>query len=375
VKGMPQAFHPSDRERLARAYTRAIGEQIAPAYKRLHAYLRDEYLPRCRATISLKELPGGEAWYSYLVKYYTTTDLKPEVIFEIGSSEVEQIKIEMQKTVADIGFDGTVPQFLQGLRNNPKARIYDKDSVFIEYNRIRRIVEGNLPKLFRTIPKTNFEIRPTEEFRAPTAAGGDYFAGTADGSRPGVFYANTYRMPYPKQSMEDLFLHEALPGHHFDRSIALEQMSIPRFRRYTYYGAYGEGWALYAESLGKDLGLYTDPYQYFGMLMAQMLRSARLVGDVGIHYKGWTKEQATQYLQQNTYYFGVSEIDRYTAMPGQALAYKVGQLRILQLRQKAEKELGSNFDVRDFHEQILKDGAMPIAVLEAKIGRWIGSKK
>jgi len=375
VRNMPAEFSPSDKARLTSAYRTAIVEKIGPAYGKLHAYLRETYIPKCRTTISRKELPGGEEWYAFLVQYYTTTKLTPDEIFSIGTSEVSRIRKEMEKTLADLGFKGTVQEFIQSLNTNPRVQITNKDSIFQGYAKIRTIVESNISKLFKTIPKADFEIRPVEEFRAQTAPGGQYMAASPDGSRPGVFYVNASWSKYPRQMMEDLFLHEALPGHHFDRSIAQEATSLPRFRRFGYQGAYIEGWGLYAESLGKELGLYTDPYQYFGMLMGDLGRAARLVADVGIHDKGWTKEEATTYLNEHTLGFGIFEIDRYTAMPAQALGYKIGQIKFMQLRAKAQKELGNKFDIREFHNQVLKDGALPLAVLEAQVDRWIEHNK
>lgn len=370
IKNMPREFSQSDKSRLSEMYRTALVEKIAPTYTKLHSYLKGVYLPTCRNSISVRDLPNGEAWYRYWVRYYTTTDLSPGEIFDIGMSEVRRIKKEMENTVAEIGFKGTVQEFLQSLATDPHNQI-DKNQVITEYVGIRRTVESNLSKLFSEIPKAPYEIRPVEEFQAQAVPLGFYQPAAPDGSRPGAFYVNIHVPKFPKYIMEYLFLHEAVPGHHFDRSIAQEKRHLPRFRRFGYVGAYIEGWGLYAESLGKDLGLYKDPYQYFGMLVGNIGRAARLAGDAGIHYKGWTKDEAAKFLRDSTVAFMVGEIDRYAAIPGQALAYKVGQMKILRLRARAEKLMGREFDIRRFHDVILRDGAVPLDGMEKKVDAWL----
>lgn len=375
VENLPKGFADDDRERLTAAYTQAIREQIVPAYRRLRDFMRDEYLPETRATVGISALPDGEGWYDYLVRVHTTTDLAPETIHRIGRDEVARIRAEMERVMAEVGFEGTLAAFFEHVQTDNRFYFDSAEQLIEAYGAIKAHLADELPKLFSGLPEADFEIRPVEAFRAESAAGGSYQPATPDGSRRGVFYVNTFNLrAQPKFGMETLYLHEAEPGHHFQISLQQEVESLPRFRRFGGYTAYVEGWALYAESLGRELGLFEDPYPYYGRLSDEMLRAMRLVVDTGLHAQDWTREQAIEYMLENSSMAEsdvVSEVERYIASPGQALAYKLGQLKISELRGKAEATLGARFDIREFHAQILEDGALPLEVLEAKILRWI----
>ena len=376
VLNFPAGLSVAERQRLTKAYAEKIATVVIPAYRRLHDYLKTEYLPKARASIGMSELPNGASWYAYLVRYHTSTSMTPAQVHELGLSEVARIRAEMEQVKKQVGYAGDLRSFLDLLRADPGLHYKEPAELLAGYGVLRQRVTSALPLLFAVKPKATFEIRPVEAFRAGTAAAASYVPPSADGKRPGVFYVNTNDLASrPKYSMEALYLHEAEPGHHLQVAVAQEATGLPRFRRFAYDTAYGEGWALYAESLGHDLGLYTDPYSAFGALSAEMLRAVRLVVDTGIHSKGWTREQAIDYLRAHTALGEAdiaAEVDRYIAWPGQALAYKVGQLEILRLRQRAQQKLGPRFDVRAFHTQVLESGSLPLAVLQAKIDRWIG---
>jgi uncharacterized protein (DUF885 family) len=379
VAQFPESLSAQDRERLTAAFTRAISEQIVPAYRRLHAFIRDEYLPRTRATVALTSLPQGKEWYAYEVKLQTTTRMTPEQIHELGLSEVARIRGEMERIIKDVGFKGDIPAFFAHLRSDPRFYYTRADDLLNGYRALKDQVAAAAPRLFAVQPQADFEIRPVEEFRAASSATASYRAATPDGSRPGVFYVNTFDLKSrPRYTMQAIYLHEAVPGHHFQFSIQQELENLPRFRRFGSYTAYAEGWGLYAESLGKELGLYADPYDYFGALGTEMFRAVRLVVDTGIHAQGWSRDQAIEYMLANApvgQTDAVSEIERYIANPGQALAYKVGALKLQELRARAAARLGDDFDVREFHTQVLSDGALPLDVLEAKIDRWLAARK
>jgi uncharacterized protein (DUF885 family) len=379
VRNMPASFSAADRERITAAYRAAIAGKVVPSYRRLHDFMRDEYLPRGRATDGLGALPDGDKWYAYRVRDITTTDLTPAQIHEIGLAEVKRIHGEMQSVMDRVGFKGSLDEFFRFLNTDPRFVWPNREALVAGYVDIMNRVDPQLPKLFDVLPKAAYEVRAVEPFREKSAAGGSYQAASEDGSRPGIFYANTYDLTArPKWAMEALSLHEGNPGHHFQISIAREQEGLPRFRRFGGYTAYSEGWGLYAESLGPDLGMYKDPYQYFGRLEGELFRAIRLVVDTGLHAKGWTREQVLAYIDENSATSEarrVAETERYMAIPGQALAYKLGQLRISELRSRAERELGPRFDVRKFHSAILIDGPLPLDVLEAKVDRWIAAEK
>ena len=379
IRKLPAEFAAADRERLTAAYRAAIETKIVPSYRKLRDYMRDEYLPKCRTTVGMDALPDGKAWYEYRVREITTTDYTPARIHEIGLAEVARIHAEIRGVMAKVGFKGSLDEFFRYLNADPQFFFADKETLIAGYDDIRKRVNPQLPKLFEVLPKADYEVRAVEPFREKSAAGGQYQAASEDGTRPGIFYANTYDLKArPKWAMEALSLHEANPGHHFQISIQREQKDLPRFRRFGGYTAYSEGWALYAESLGPDLGLYTDPYQYFGRLEGELFRAIRLVVDTGLHSKGWTREQALDYIVANSATSEarrVAETERYIAIPGQALAYKIGQLKISELRARAERELGPKFDLRKFHTVVLINGALPLDVLEANVDRWIAAQR
>jgi uncharacterized protein (DUF885 family) len=378
IRNMPADFSAADRERLTQAYRAAIETKVVPSYGRLHGFMRDEYVPKARTSHGMEGLPDGKAWYAYNVKRITTTNYTPEQIHQIGLDEVKRIHGEMAGVMKQVGFKGTLDEFFKFLNTDPQFFFDKRDDLVAGYDVLRKRVNPQLPQLFEVLPKADYEVRAVEPFREKSAAGGQYQAATEDGSRPGIFYANAYDLSArPKWAMEALSLHEANPGHHFQISIQREQQDLPKFRRFGGYTAFSEGWALYAESLGQALGMYTDPYQYFGRLEGELWRAIRLVVDTGLHSKGWTREQVLAYMDENSSAAEarrVSEAERYMAIPGQATAYKIGQLKISELRARAEKALGPKFDIRKFHTAVLMDGALPLDVLEAKVDRWIASQ-
>ncbi|HMB60680.1 MAG TPA: DUF885 domain-containing protein [Xanthomonadales bacterium] len=375
IVNMPDSFSINDRARLTQAYTMAIEEQLVPAYQRLLEFIRDEYIPAARETHGINALAGGPERYAYLVRRMTTTDLTPQQIHEIGLAEVARIHEEMQEVMNTVEFEGDLQAFFNFLNTDPQFYFTERQQLLDGCIALRDVIEPNAPRLFKTIPKADYEIRLVEPFREKSASGGQYRGASPDGTRPGVFFANAFDLSArPNWAMESLFLHEAVPGHHFQGALTLELDELPKFRQFGGYTAYGEGWGLYAESLGRELGAYTDPYQYFGKLNAELWRAIRLVVDTGIHYYGWTREEVLDYMYANSAVAearAVSEAERFMAIPGQALAYKIGQLKIQELRERAEERLGEDFDVREFHSQVLEAGELPLSVLEVRINRWI----
>ena len=378
IKNMPEEFNDEDRERLTAAYTEAIAEKIVPAYQRLGNFIGDEYLSAARESVGLSELANGKAWYAHMVKLRTTTDLTPDEIHQIGLDEVARIHQEMRGVMEQVGFDGDLNDFFEFLNTDDQFYFDQPEQLIQGYRDMSDNIENLAPKLFSVFPKTGFEVRRVEPFREKSASGGSYSSGTPDGSRPGIFYANAYDIKArPIWAMESMFLHEAIPGHHFQISIQRELEALPKFRRFGGYTAFSEGWGLYAESLGRELGVYTDPYQYFGALNAELWRALRLVVDTGLHAKSWSRQNVLDYMYANSAVKearAVSEAERFIAIPGQALAYKIGQLKIRELRDRAEEKLGSSFDVRAFHSVILVDGALPLNLLEMKVDRWIADQ-
>lgn len=375
IKNMPKDFAEADKKRLTEAYKNLITQSINPAYQRLYDFTEKEYLPKCRETSGISSVPQGAAMYKFLAKQWTTTNMSPDEIFEVGQREVARIRGEMEKIKQQVGFQGDLKAFFAHVNNLPALHPYTKDEQAIaSFNQIHEKMKPQLEKLFDLVPKTGFEVRQTEAFREASASA-EYMQGSADGTRPGIFYCPVLNpKDYNVFQDEALFLHEAIPGHHYQVSLQQENTDLPEFRRFLWYGAYGEGWALYTESLGKELGLYSDPYQYFGRLGMEMHRAIRLVVDVGMHHKGWTREQAIAYSLDNeaeTEANTIAEIERYMAIPGQALSYKIGQLKIAELRQKATQHMGNKFDIRKFHNEMLKYGCLPLATLEAKINDWM----
>ncbi len=375
IKLMPKEFSSDDKKRLTASYENLIVKHINPSYQKLHDFLRKTYLPKARSTHGISSVPGGAAMYIYLVRSWTTTTKTPEEIYQTGLLEVERIQSEMLKVKDQVGFKGSLKDFFSHLRKDKKLMPYKTpEEVLNLYRDIHKKMQPQLLSMFGRTPKTPFEIRQTEKFREATASA-EYSPGSADGSRPGIFY-----LPIPDakkfnitSGTESLFLHEAIPGHHYQISLQQENEGLPKFRRFAWYGAMGEGWALYSESLGKELGLYTDPYHYMGALGDEMHRACRLVVDVGIHMKQMSREQAIKYLLEHEPIGekdAVAEIERYMAIPAQALSYKVGALKIRELRQKYEKQLGTKYKLSAFHDEVLLDGVMPLASLEMKLDDW-----
>ncbi len=379
ITNMPESFPAADRERLTAAYRQAISETLVPAYTIMRDFLRDEYLPAGRAEVGMMHLPNGKQWYAYSVRTQTTTDLSPEAIHQFGLDEVARILAEMNAVREQVAFAGDLPAFFEHLKNDDRFYFKTEEEALQAYRDVQQKINPLLPKLFDVLPKADYEVRPVETFRAESSAGASYQSPTPDGSRPGVFYLNTFNLrAQPNFLVETLSIHEASPGHHFQISIQQEVESLPAFRRFGGYTAFAEGWALYAESLGKELGLFTDPYQWYGRLSDEQLRAMRLVVDTGLHYYGWTRQQAIDYMTTNSSMAEsdvVSEVERYIVNQGQALAYKVGQRVIRELRNEAEAALGESFDVRAFHRQVLIDGALPMGVLQTKIREWIAQQK
>ena len=379
VKDMPADIPAAERQRISQAYATALSQEVLPAYARLADFFERDYLPTARTTVGWSDLPDGAAWYRWRIRGATTMDLPPEQIHELGLKEVARIRAEMLAVKEQVGFKGDLDAFFKHLEDDPQFYFDNEQELLDAYRDVKRRIDALLPKLFSDFPKADYEIRPVEAFRAASAAGGSYQAPSADGTRPGIFYINTHNLrAQPRFGLETLSLHEAAPGHHFQIAIQQELTDLPRFRRFNNYVSYAEGWALYAESLGKELGVFTDPYQWYGRLSDEMLRAMRLVVDTGLHAKGWTREQSIQYMLDNSSMAEsdvTAEVERYIVWPGQALGYKLGQLRITELRAKAQAELGAKFDVREFHGQVLRDGAVPMDVLTAKIDRWIAARK
>lgn len=376
VKNMPDDFAAADRERLTAAYRHAVEERVFGAYRQLQAFIRKEYLPACReGAPGLLTMKDGKALYQGLIERYTTTDMTAEEIHTIGLREVERITREMDAIRTQLGFDGTLREFFDYVRNDPRFRFASKEALLDGYTAIRARVEAGVPLLFSLMPDTPFEIRPVPAYSEKFEAAAFYRPGTPDGSRPGVFFVNTYDLPSRASvGVETLFLHEAIPGHHFQISLAQENGSLPAFMRFGGTPAFVEGWALYAESLGPELGMLSDPYQRFGNLDDEMLRAIRLVVDTGLHAMGWSREQAIAYVLEHSAQSQTgarTEVERYIAIPGQALAYKVGALTIRGLRAEAEHALGTRFDPRAFHAEVLNTGALPLRVLEQKIRAWM----
>ncbi|QWX84451.1 DUF885 domain-containing protein [Cellulophaga sp. HaHaR_3_176] len=379
IKNFPDSFTIEEKEDLTLAFKTIIKNKVIPTYQNIFDFMSTEYIAAGRNSSGIDSIPNGKEYYNYSIKLYTTTDMTADEIHQLGLNEVERISSEMKKIKDKVGFEGSLNAFFDHVRNKKDLMPFTKPEQVIEnFNTIHKKMKPQVDKLFGKQPKTPFEVRRTEAFREASASA-EYNSGSIDGTRPGVFYTPIPDVKkYNIYSDEDLFLHEAIPGHHFQISLTQENERLPKFRKTLWYSAYGEGWALYTESLGEELGLYTDPYQYFGMLGAEMHRAVRLVVDTGLHAKGWTREKAIAYSLDNEAESEASitsEIERYMANPGQALSYKIGQLKIKELRNKAEKELGDAFNIKEFHNQILETGCIPLAFLEKKIDKWIADNK
>lgn len=369
----------ADKQVLKIEYEQMITQVIIPAYEKTLLFMRDEYTSHGRDSVGLSSLPNGKAWYEHRIRRNTTLPLSAKSLHEFGLKEVARILAEMTKVKETVGFEDELGAFFEFLRSDQQFFFESEEAVIAGYTQVKEKIESRLPQLFAVFPKAPYEVRAVEAYRAASSAGASYQSPAPDGSRPGIFYVNTHNLKaQPKYLMETLSIHEAAPGHHFQIAIQQEVESLPQFRKFGGYTVFAEGWALYAESLGKELGLFTDPYMWYGRLSDEQLRAMRLVVDTGLHAFGWTRQQAIDYMQVNSSLAPSdieAEVERYIVMPGQALSYKVGQRHIRMLRNQAAKVLGDKFDVKQFHTQILIDGALPMPILEAKIDRWVASLK
>ncbi|HUQ10787.1 MAG TPA: DUF885 domain-containing protein [Steroidobacteraceae bacterium] len=381
IDKMPKEFSAADRDRLTAGFRHMITAQLTPAYQRLRAYIADEYLPKTRDTFGMGALPDGAAWYAHKVHDNTTRSLSPAQVHQIGLDEVARIQDGMREVAKELGYPKpvkTLPDlkaFFDWVKARDDMYFKSREDLLKAYQDFGANVAPKLPDYFNLRPKANYEVRLVEPFREASASSGQYQGPPLDGSRPGIFYVNAFDLKArPRWALEALSLHEAAPGHHFQISLQRELGDLPMFRRFSRDTAYIEGWGLYAEYLGYEMGIYKDPVARFGALDAELWRAIRLVTDSGIHFKGWTRQQTLDYMLANSpaeMTRATSEAERFAAIPGQALAYKIGQLKIIELRKRAEKALGKKFDVKKFHDEVLRDGAIPLEVLEAKIDRWI----
>lgn len=364
-----------DRSEITEKAIQVISEAVIPSYQKFSDFFVNEYLPASRASIGVADLPNGNAWYENLARYHTSTELTPEEIHQIGLSEVKRIRSEMNKIIERVGWEGTFDEFLNFLRTDPQFYYETSEELLQAYLATSKELDPKIVPLFKVLPRMPYGIRPIPEESAPDTTTAYYMRPSADGSRAGYYYVNLYKPEVrPKYEIEVLSVHEAVPGHHLQIALAMEIENIPNFRKYSGYTAYVEGWGLYSESLGYDMGLYQDPYSEFGALTYDMWRAIRLVVDTGMHYKGWSREQAIDFFKENaakTEQDIVNEVDRYLIMPGQALAYKIGQLKIMELKQKSKESLGEKFDIKEFHHVILGEGALPLDVLEEKVNDYI----
>ncbi len=375
INKLPTSFSDADKKRLTNDYAKLLKEQILPSYKKLGDFIEKEYVAKTRLTSGINTIPNGDEYYKYLIQYWTTTNKSPEEIYQTGLTEVKRIREEMERVKTEVKFNGDLKAFFEFMKNDKQFMPYKTpDDVLNAFRSIQKTIDPNLQKMFGKTPKTKFEIRQTEAFRAASASA-EYNQGSADGTRPGIFYVPILDATKfnTTSGMESLFLHEAIPGHHYQISLQQENESLPKFRRFSWYGAYGEGWALYCESLGKGLGLYTDPYQYMGALGDEIHRAIRLVVDVALHTKSMSREEAIKYMMDNEAISeegATAEIERYMAIPAQALSYKSGALKIQELRDKYKKQHGEKFSLTNFHDEFLKDGCLPLDVLEKKMDTW-----
>lgn len=376
---IPETFAADRREALKVQAARLLTEQALPAFRRLRDFLANEYVPSCRDSLSLAALPDGPEWYAYLVAQSTTTRVTPKQIHEIGREEVKQIRGEMERLMRATGFAGDLSAFFEFLRTDPRFFFSRPEDLLAGYREIAKRADPEVIRLFGRVPRLPYGVVPMPAHNAASRSAGAYESGSLLAGRPGYFLANLSAVETrPRWEMEALVLHEAVPGHHLQTALAQEQTDLPSFRRHGGYEAYGEGWALYAETLGHDMGFYQDPYSRFGALNYQMWRAVRLVVDTGMHAFGWSRQQAIDYFKANSAKTAreiVVEVDRYIVSPGQALAYKIGQRKFLELRERARKELGARFDIRAFHDAVLAEGALPLDVLEAQIDAWIARNK
>jgi uncharacterized protein (DUF885 family) len=380
VNKMPQSFGDSDRKRFTAAFVQLINQQLVPAYKRLGDFLKTEYLPKTRTTTGINAVPDGDKYYDYLIRFWTTTNKKPDEVYQTGLAEVKRIRGIMDSVRNSVGFKGDLNSFFEYMRTDKRFRPFKTPEEVLNATRsILARIQPNVKKMFTLEPKSPFEIRQTEAFRAASASA-EYIPGTPDGKRPGIYYVPIVDPTKFNVTggMESTFLHEAIPGHHYQMSLQQEDSLLPKFRRFSWYGAYGEGWALYCESLGKELGVYTDSYQYMGALGDEIHRAIRLVVDPAMHTGKMTREEAIKYMMENEAIDeqgATAEIERYMAIPAQALSYKIGALKIRELRNKYQQQLGSKFNLAAFHDEFLKDGCMPLEITEKKMDEWAERQK
>lgn len=374
LNNMPENIKGETKTALISDYEKAIKDTIIPAYRRMHEFMQNEYQSAARDSVGLGALPNGKKWYEYLIKTHTTLPLTADDIHQYGQQEVARILAEMKKVKQTVKFSGDMSEFFEFLRTDEQFYFTKEEDLIQAYVDIKDKIDSTLPKLFEVFPKADYEVQAVPKYRAASAAGASYQSPAPDGSRPGIFYINTYNLKsQPKFIMETLSIHEAAPGHHFQIAIQQEVKGLPNYRKFGGYTVFSEGWALYAESLGKELGLFTDPYMWYGRLVDEQLRAMRLVVDTGMHAKGWTREQAIDFMLANSSMARSdveAEVERYIVIPGQALAYKIGQRKIRELREHGEKMLGDKFDIKKFHTQLLIDGSLPMPVLESKIKDW-----
>ncbi|MEC5194959.1 uncharacterized protein (DUF885 family) [Xanthomonas campestris] len=379
IRNLPADMPEADKQRITAEYKRMIEFRIMPAYRALRGFIATEYLPACRDTAGLAALPNGAAWYAYDVRQSTTSDLTPAQIHQTGLDEVARLQGEIQNVAKQVKFRGNLPKFYKFMQTDKRFVFRSESELLDAYRGLQSRVQAAIPRLFATQGIPALDVRPVEPQRAQAAASGSYMRPNPHDNTPGIFYVNTSNLPArPRWEGESLFLHEGVPGHHYQLGLQQQLTDLPKFRRFGGETAFIEGWGLYAESLGRELGLYQDPYNYYGYLQNALLRSIRLVVDTGLHSQGWTRAQAIDYMLQNsavTREDAEAEVDRYLAIPGQALAYKVGEMKISQLREQAQRELGPRFDVRAFHTEVLKDGSVPLEILQDKVQRWIATQK
>lgn len=376
---VPATVGEMDRERILTDAEAAITDAVVPAYQGFHDFFVGEYLPGARKTIGASDLPDGEAYYADQVRWFTTLDVTPQEVHEIGLSEVARIRDEMEEVIRETGFEGSYAEFLDFLRSDPRFYPKTAQELLERAAWIAKTMDGKLPSLFATLPRVPYTVEPVPDHMAPKYTAGRYVSAPYNSTQPGIYWVNTYNLPSrPLYALEALTLHEAVPGHHLQTALAAEMDAVPEFRRHDYLSAFGEGWGLYAEYLGLEAGIYDDPYSNFGRLTYEIWRACRLVVDTGVHALGWTRQQMLDYLAENTalsLHEVTTETDRYISWPGQALAYKMGELKIRELRARAEEALGADFDVRRFHDAVLANGSVPLDILEELIDAWIEEQR
>lgn len=378
-KEFPSGISAEDQARLRAKAKEVLSQRVYPALTSFKTFLNQEYIPQAREFIALTEMPNGKAWYAHMVKRHTTTDKTPDQLHELGLREVERLTGEMNKIREQVKFKGDLKAFNKFLLTDKRFQFTKAEDLLSGYRDIAKRTDAELPKMFHKLPRLTYGVRAIADYAAPSSSGAQYVGGSLEAGRPGWFEANTYDLPSrPKWEMETLAFHEGVPGHHFQIAIAQEMEDMPEIRKHGHYTAFIEGWALYAESLGDEMGFFKDPYSKYGNLSGEMMRAIRLVVDTGMHAKGWSKQQALDFYRSKMPISDTDsevEIDRYITWPGQALAYKVGQLKFRELREKSKLALGNKFDVRDYHDEVLKHGALPMEVLEQTVDEWIAGQK